>query len=118
MEQFKLDPDALGYSLDIDFINKNIEFVSDLYDYGGVNYKFSGNFNEALNLNNKFLKVGKAIEDDRFIRIAYLRIADNKKDVGQYLEALQDINEYINMREEWSAGYRITWRNKSSNGQG
>ena len=107
MEQFKLDPDALGYSLDIDFINKNIEFVIDLYEYGGVNYKFLGNFNEALNLNNKFLKVGKAIEDDRFIRIAYLRIADNKKDVGQYLEALQDINEYINMREEWSAGYKL-----------
>ena len=107
MEQFKLDPDALGYSLDIDFINKNIEFVIDLYEYGGVNYKFLGNFNEALNLNNKFLKVGKAIEDDRFIRIAYLRIADNKKDVGQYLEALQDINEYINMREEWSDGYKL-----------
>jgi tetratricopeptide (TPR) repeat protein len=107
MEQFKLNPDALDYSLDIDFINKNIDFVSNLYDYGGLNYKYSGNFNEALNLNNKFLKVGKAIEDDRFIRIAYLRIAENKKDVGQYLEALQDINEYINMREEWSVGYRI-----------
>lgn len=107
MEQFKLNPDALDYSLDIDFINKNINFVSDLYDYGGLNYKFSGNFNEALNLNNKFLKVGKAIEDERFIRLAYLRIAENKKDVGQYLEAIQDVNEYINMREEWSVGYRI-----------
>ena len=107
MEQFKLNPDALDYSLDIDFINKNIDFVEDLYDYGGLNYKFLGNFNEALNFNNKFLKVGKAIKDDRFIRIAYLRIADNKKDIGQFLEALQDINEYINMREEWSVGYRI-----------
>ena len=107
MEQFKLNPDALDYSLNIDFINKNIDFVSDLYDYGGLSYKFSGNINEALNLNNKFLKVGKAIEDDRFIRVAYLRIADHKKDVGQYLEALQDINEYINMREEWSVGYII-----------
>lgn len=107
MEQFKLNPDALDYSLDIDFINKNIDFVSNLYDYGISNYKYSGNFNEALNLNNKFLKVGKAIEDDRFIRIAYLRLAENKKDVGQYLEALQDINEYINMREEWSIGYTI-----------
>lgn len=106
MEQFKLNPDALDYSLDIDFINKNIDFVEDLYDYGGLNYKFLGNFNEALNFNNKFLKVGKAIKDDRFIRIAYLRIADNKKDIGQFLEALQDINEYINMREEWSVGYR------------
>ena len=106
MEQFKLDPDALDYSLDIDFINKNIDFVEDLYDYGGLSYKFLGNFNEALNFNNKFLKVGKAIKDDRFIRIAYLRIADNKKDIGQFLEALQDINEYINMREEWSVGYK------------
>ena len=60
-----------------------------------------------LNGNNKFLKVGKAIEDERFIRLAYLRIAENKKDVGQYLEAIQDVNEYINMREEWSVGYRI-----------
>ncbi|MDA8572233.1 tetratricopeptide repeat protein [Flavobacteriaceae bacterium] len=107
IDRFKLDPDALDYSLDIDFINENSDFVYDLYDYGGIAQYSLGNFNESLNLCNKFLKTGNAIESGQMIRVAYLRLADIKNKLGQYLEALQDVNEYIKRRKDWSVGYKV-----------
>jgi tetratricopeptide (TPR) repeat protein len=117
IDRFKLDPDALDSSLDINFINENLDFVYDLYDYAGSAHSSLENFNEALNSNNKFLKIGKAIENNSFIRIAYLRLADNKDDLGQYLGALQDVNEYIKMRQEWSVGYKIRGEIKLNMGE-
>jgi len=117
IDRFKLDPNALDSSLDINFINENLDFVLDLYDYSGLTHSLLGNFNEALNSNNKFLKIGKAIENNKFIRIAYLRLAGNKDDLGQYLGALQDINEYIKMRQEWSVGYKTRGEIKLNMGE-
>ena len=117
IDRFKLDPDALDSSLDINFINENLDFVFDLYDYGGIAYSRLENFNEALNSNNKLFKIGKAIENNKFIRIAYLRLAANKDDLGQYLGALQDVNEYIKMRQEWSVGYQIRGEIKLNMGE-
>jgi len=117
IDRFKLDPDALDSSLDINFINENLDFVFDLYDYGGLAHSRLENFNEALNSNNKLFKIGKAIENNKFIRIAYLRLADNKDDLGQYLGALQDVNEYIKMRQEWSVGYQTRGEIKLNMGE-
>ena len=107
IDRFKLDPDASDSSLDINFINENLDFVYDLYDYGGIAHTSLENFNEALNSNNKLFKIGKTIENNTFIRLGYLRLAANKNYLGQYLGALQDINEYIKMRQEWSVGYKL-----------
>ncbi len=117
IDRFKLDPDALDSSLDINFINENLDFVFDLYGYGGIAHSRLENFNEALNSNNKLFKIGKAIENNKFIRIAYLRLAANKDDLGQYLGALQDVNEYIKMRQEWSVGYQIRGEIKLNMGE-
>ena len=117
IDRFKLDPDALDSSLDINFINENLDFVYDLYNYGGIAHSRLENFNEALNSNNKLFKIGKAIENNKFIRIAYLRLAANKDDLGQYLGALQDVNEYIKMRQEWSVGYQIRGEIKLNMGE-
>ena len=117
IDRFKLDPDALDSSLDINFINENLDFVYDLYDYGGIAHSRLENFNEALNSNNKLFKIGKAIENNKFIRIAYLRLAANKDDLGQYLGALQDVNEYIKMRQEWSVGYQFRGEIKLNMGE-
>lgn len=107
ISRFKLDPNSTDYSIDLDFINENYDFVYDLYDYGGIAQTGLGNFNESLNINNKFFKIGKAIDDDPMIRLAYLRLAENKNKLGLYLEALQDVNEYIKLREDSSVGYRL-----------
>lgn len=118
IDRYKLDPDALDYSLDINFINENSDFVLNLYDYGGGAQKSLGNFNECLNLYNKFLKTGNAIESDQIIRLAYLRLADIKNKLGQYLEAIQDVNEYIKQRENWSVGYMVRGEIKLNLGGG
>ena len=107
INRFKLDPDVLDSSLDIDFINENFDFVYDLYDYGGVALFRLGNFNENIDINNKLLKIGKVIENNLMITTGYLRIAEAKNEIGQYLEALQDINEYIKMEADYSLGYRM-----------
>lgn len=117
IDRFKLDPDASDSSLDINFINENLDFVYDLYDFGGTAHTRLENFNEALNSNNKLLKIGKTIENNTFIGLGYLRLAANKNYLGQYLGALQDVNEYIKMSQEWSVGYKLRGEIKLNMGE-
>ncbi len=107
IDQYKLDPDALDNSLDLDFINENLQFVNHIFDDCTQSFNLSGDFEKAIDVGNKFLKVGKTIKNDEFIRKAYLRLGEAKLEAGDYLGALQDINEYIKIYKEFSIGYVI-----------
>jgi|GEM_PF-2479993 len=117
ISRFKLDPNSTDYSIDLDFINENLDFVHNLYDYGGQAHYLSGNYIDGIDNNNKFLKVGKTIESDYFISYAYLRNAENKKGSGDYLGAIQDINDYIKLTDDFSLGYSFRGEIKLNMGE-
>mgnify|MGYP000580600594 FL=1 len=64
-----------------------------------------GEYEKALIITGKFMKLGKVLENNDFIETAYLGNGVYKMESGDYLGALQDINEYIKLTEEWSFGY-------------
>ena len=107
IKKYKLDPDALDYSLDLEYIKENADFIQDIYDLRGQAFDLIGDFSNAIENNDKFLKVGKAIESDDYIRIAFLRNAEAKNGAEDFFGAIQDINEYIKLRESYSLGYRV-----------
>lgn len=107
IKKYNLDPDALDYSLDLEYIKENADFIKNIYDYRGQSFNLIGDFSSAIENNDKFLKVGKAIENDDYIRIAFLRNAEAKNGAEEFFGAIQDINEYIKIYESFSLGYTI-----------
>ena len=64
------------------------------------------------------IKVGKTItEASEILRLGYQYRSDSKLLKEDYLGALQDINENIKMREEWSLGYIISGKIKLAMGK-
>lgn len=117
IKKYKIDPDALDYSLDLEFIKENADFIMKIYDYRGDAFNIIGDFSSSIENNDKFLKVGKAIENDEFIEIAFFRNAVAKKGAEEFFEAIQDINEYIKMTESYSWGYSFRGKIKLKMGE-
>ena len=102
--------DALDYSLDLEYIKENADFIENIYDYRGHAFNEIGDFSSSIVNNDKFLKVGKAIENDDFISLSFFRNAEAKNGAEEFFGAIQDINEYIKIYESYSFGY--TFRGK------
>tara|TARA_B110000503_G_scaffold129110_1_gene200970 strand:+ start:228 stop:2528 length:2301 start_codon:yes stop_codon:yes gene_type:complete len=114
----KLDPDVLEYKLNSDFITKNTDFVLDIYNGYFKSYYLSKEYEKAIIVSSKMIKVGKTItEASKILRLGYQYRSDSKLLKEDYLGALQDINEYIKMREEWSSGYIISGKIKLAMGK-
>ena len=114
----KLDPDVLEYKLNSDFITKNTDFVLDIYISYFNSYYLSKEYDKAIIVSSKMIKVGKTItEASEILRLGYQYRSDSKLLKEDYLGALQDINEYIKMREEWSSGYIISGKIKLAMGK-
>jgi tetratricopeptide (TPR) repeat protein len=114
----KLDPDVLEYKLNSDFITKNTDFVLDIYISYFNSYYLSKEYDKAIIVSSKMIKVGKTItEASEILRLGYQYRSDSKLLKEDYLGALQDINENIKMREEWSLGYIISGKIKLAMGK-
>ena len=114
----KLDPDVLEYKLNSDFITKNTDFVFTIYRSYFNSYYLSKEYDKAIIVSSKMIKVGKTItEASEILRLGYQYRSDSKLLKEDYLGALQDINEYIKMREEWSSGYIISGKIKLAMGK-
>ena len=114
----KLDPDVLEYKLNSDFITKNMDFVLTIYISYFNSYYLSKEYDKAIIVSSKMIKVGKTItEASEILRLGYQYRSDSKLLKEDYLGALQDINEYIKMREEWSSGYIISGKIKLAMGK-
>ena len=101
----KLDPDVSEYKLNSDFISNNKEFVTTIYKYYWRSYYISEEYEKAIFASSKMIKVGKTITESEILRLGYMYRSDSKLKKEDYLGALQDINEYIKIRKEWSLGY-------------
>ena len=86
IKKYKLDPDALDYSLDLEYIKENADFIQDIYDLRGQAFDLIGDFSNAIENNDKFLKVGKAIENDDFISLSFYRNAEAKNGAEEFFE--------------------------------
>ena len=105
ISQYTLDPDALDNSVNLTFIKKETNFVYQIFDTYTSSLSKKGEYEKALIITGKFMKLGKVLENNDFIKTAYLGNGVYKMESGDYLGALQDINEYIKLTEEWSSGY-------------
>lgn len=105
IKKYNLDPDALDYSLDLEYIKENADFIEKIYYYRGHAFNEMGDFSSSIVNNDKFLKVGKAIENDDFISHSFFRNAEAKNGAEEFFGAIQDINEYIKIYESYSWGY-------------
>jgi len=107
MSDYKLDPDALDYSLDLEFLKDESNLVYNIFDTYTTSLSKTGEYEKAIILSEKFMKIGKVSNDNNFIETAYLAKGVYKMEAGDYLGALQDINEYIKLMKEWSIGYKV-----------
>ena len=103
----KINPDALDSELNVEYIEENMDRVRYIY----INYIGSligsSDYENGIKASNQLLKIGKTITSDYYIGIAYFRLAKIKKAKGDYLGALQDINEYIKIYAESPDGYTM-----------
>ena len=86
IKKYNLDPDALDYSLDLEYIKENADFIENIYDYRGHAFNEIGDFSSSIVNNDKFLKVGKAIENDDFISLSFLEMQKRKMVLKNFLE--------------------------------
>jgi tetratricopeptide (TPR) repeat protein len=114
----KLDPDVSEYKLNSDFISNNKQFVLDIYSSYFDSYYASEEYEKAIFVSSKMIKVGKTItETSKILRLGYQYRSDSKLLKKDYLGALQDINEYIKIRKDWSRGYFISGKIKLAMGK-
>ena len=113
---FSIHQDALDSELNVEYIEENMDRVLSIY----VNYIYSLNessdYDNAIKVSNQLLKIGKTITSDFYIGIAYFRLAKVKKAKEDYLEALQDINEYIKIHTENADGFTMRGKIKLAMG--
>lgn len=107
ISQYKLDPDASGYSLNLEFLKDNLDFIFNVFDSYTTSLSKIGKYEKAIKLTDKFLKIGKALENNLIIETAYISNGKYKILTRDNLGALQDINEYIKISEDLSIGYKI-----------
>lgn len=67
----------------------------------------ASDYENGIKASNQLLKIGKTIKSDYYIGSAYFRLAKIEKAKGDYLGALQDINEYIKIYAESPDGYTM-----------
>lgn len=117
ISQYKLDPDALDYSLDLKFLKDNSDFVFNVFDSFTTSLSNIGEYEKAMMITDKFMKIGKVLENNHFIKSAYLSNGIYKMETRDNLGALQDINEYIKISEDLSIGYKVRGEIKLNMGE-
>ena len=108
IDSYKINPDDLDYSLDTKFIEDNIENCKATYFNYFMSLKDSANYEKAIDVLNKWLKIIKILEYDKtYEAITYYRLAEVKKLTKDYYGAIQDVNEYIKTWPEDRWGFKL-----------
>ena len=112
----KINPDALDSELNVEYIEENTEWIRYIYVSYINSLIGSSDYDNAIKVSSQLLKIGKTITSDFYIGIAYFRLAKVKKAKEDYLEALQDINEYIKIYTENAEGFTMRGKIKLAMG--
>ena len=108
INSYKINPDALDYSLDTKFIEDNFEECKANYFNYFMSLKDSASYEKAIDVQNKWLKIIKILEYDKtYEAITYYRLAEVKKLTEDYYGAIQDVNEYIKTWPEEPWGFKL-----------
>ena len=92
-----LNPDLANTPLNEDFIKANLDEVNYIFSKIEDSYTSLEQYSKAIELLDKYLKIGKATEDQYIIDYSYYRLASAKFKSARYLDALQDITESIKL---------------------
>ena len=106
IESNKINPNALDYSLDTEFIKNNFPICKNIYFIYSDSLKDSAKYDESIEVLNNWLKLLKSIENDD-VAGTYYKLAEVKKLNGDYLGGMQDINEYIKIWPEDHWGFKL-----------
>ena len=107
IESNKINPNALDYSLDTEFLKNNFTYCKNIYFNYSNSLKDSAKYDESIEVLNNWLKLLKSMENDEWLAVTYYRLAEVKKLNGDYLGGMQDINEYIKIWPEIHWGFKL-----------
>lgn len=108
IEANNLNPDLSNKPLNEDFIKSNLDQVRFIFMKTEASLLSLEQYSRAIKINEWYLRIGKVIENQSIIDIAYYRLANVKFKSAEFLDALQDITESIKLTPLDYSNYELS----------